>query len=441
MDAPVDLWLAASIVLISLMLSAFFAGAETAFTAASRARMHTLEQAGDPRAAIVNRILAIRERFIGAMLIGYNIVAIGASAFTTSVLTALFGKSGVIYATVGMSVLVIVFAEVLPKTLAISKPDKAALLTARPVAFAVALLGPLAIAIEHLVRLMLKPFGITIGEHQSILSASEEIRGQVALLHREGGVAKSERDMLGGLLDLSNLTVSEVMVHRTKMRAIDADQSSEDIVRAVLASPYTRMPLWRGTHENIIGVLHAKDLLRALDAAGGDASSLKVEALALETWFVPGTTSLRAQLKAFLTKKTHFALVVDEYGEVMGLVTLEDILEEIVGDIADEHDVAVSGVRLQGDGSVNVDGGVPIRDLNRAMDWALPDDEATTIAGLVIHEARTIPDQGTAFNFHGFRFQVVRKAKNRITTLRITRPTPATAQAEQAADEASARTP
>ncbi len=438
MDTHIDLWFAASIVVISLLLSAFFAGAETAFTAASRARMHALEQAGDPRAAIVNRILAIRERFIGAMLIGYNIVAIGASAFTTSVLTALFGKSGVIYATVGMSVLVIVFAEVLPKTLAISKPDKAALLTARPVAFAVALMGPAAIAIEHLVRLMLKPFGVTIGEHQSILTASEELRGQVALMHREGGVAKAERDMLGGLLDLSDLSVSDVMVHRTKMRAIDADQPSEDIVRAVLSSPYTRMPLWRGTPENIVGVLHAKDLLRALDAAGGDASGLKVEALALETWFVPGTTSLRAQLKAFLTKKTHFALVVDEYGEVMGLVTLEDILEEIVGEIADEHDVAVSGVRPQGDGSVNVDGGVPIRDLNRAMDWNLPDDEATTIAGLVIHEARTIPDQGTAFNFHGFRFQVIRKAKNRITTLRITPLTPtgtqATAQAEDQRD-------
>ena len=244
METHIDLWFAASIVAISLLLSAFFAGAETAFTAASRARMHALEQAGDPRAAIVNRILAIRERFIGAMLIGYNIVAIGASAFTTSVLTALFGKSGVIYATVGMSVLVIVFAEVLPKTLAISKPDQAALLTARPVAFAVAVMGPLALAIEHLVRLMLKPFGITIGEHQSILTAADELRGQVALLHREGGVAKAERDMLGGLLDLSELTVSDVMVHRTKMRAIDADQPSEDIVRAVLSSPYTRMPLW-----------------------------------------------------------------------------------------------------------------------------------------------------------------------------------------------------
>ena len=420
MEAHIDLWLAASIVAMSLLLSAFFAGAETAFTAASRARMLSLENAGDARAAIVNRILAVRERFIGAMLIGYNIVAIGASAFMTSVLTAVFGKSGVLYATAVMSVLVIVFAEVLPKTLAITKAEQAALLMARPVAFAVALLGPPALAIEAVVRLMLRPFGVSIGEHQSILSPTEEIRGQVALLHREGGVAKAERDMLGGLLDLSDLSVSEVMVHRTTMRTIDADLPSQEIVREVLASPYTRMPLWRGTPENIVGVLHAKDLLRALDAAGGDASRLSVEALALETWFVPGTTSLRDQLKAFLTRKTHFALVVDEYGEVMGLVTLEDILEEIVGDVADEHDVAVSGVRVQPDGSVNADGGVPIRDLNRAMDWNLPDEEATTIAGLVIHEARTIPDQGTAFNFYGFRFKVLRKARNRIATLRIT---------------------
>lgn len=420
MEPHTDLWLAASIVVISLLLSAFFAGAETAFTAASRARMLALENAGDARARLVNAILARRERFLGAMLIGYNIVAVGASAFLTSVLTGVFGKTGVLYATGVMSVLVIVFAEVLPKTLAISTPDRAALLMARPVAFAVALFGPATRAVEALVRGMLRPFGFRIGERQAILSASDEIRGQVALLHREGGVAKAERDMLGGLLDLSELTVSEVMVHRTKMRTIDADLPSVEIVRAVLASPYTRMPLWRGTSENIVGVLHAKDLLRALDAADGDASGLKVEALALETWFVPDTTSLRDQLKAFLTKKTHFALVVDEYGEVMGLVTLEDILEEIVGDIADEHDVAVSGVRPQGDGSVNADGSVPIRDLNRDMDWDLPDDEATTIAGLVIHEARAIPDTGTAFNFHGFRFQVLRKARNRITALRIT---------------------
>jgi len=415
-----NLWLAAAVVVFCLLLSAFFSASETAFTAASRSRMLVLEKGGDRRAKLVNRLLEMRERFIGTVLIGNNIVNIGVSAFATSVLVAIFGDEGAIYATVIMSILVIVFAEVLPKTIAISSSDQASLFLSRPMSWVVALLGPLAIAIERMVRLMLLPFGIRIGENTPILSASEEIRGQVALLHKEGGVAKADRDMLGGLLDLKDLSVSEVMVHRTKMRTINADLTSEEIVREVLSSPYTRMPLWRESQENIVGVLHAKDLLRALDAVGGDAGKLKVEAIALETWFVPDTTSLRDQLKAFLAKKTHFALVVDEYGEVMGLITLEDILEEIVGDIKDEHDLSVQGVRPQPNGSVNVDGSVPIRDLNRAMDWNLPDEEATTIAGLVIHEAQAIPDTGQIFTFHGFRFQVLRKSRNRIMAVRIT---------------------
>jgi Mg2+/Co2+ transporter CorB len=415
-----NLWLAAAVVVFCLLLSAFFSASETAFTGASRSRMLVLEKGGDRRARLVNRLLEIRERFIGTVLIGNNIVNIGVSAFATSVLVAIFGDEGAIYATVIMSILVIVFAEVLPKTVAISSPETVSLFLSRPMSWAVALLGPLAITIERIARLMLRPFGIRIGENTPILSASEEIRGQVALLHKEGGVAKADRDMLGGLLDLKDLSVSEVMVHRTKMRTINADLTSEEIVREVLSSPYTRMPLWRESQENIVGVLHAKDLLRALDAVGGDASKLRVEAIALETWFVPDTTSLRDQLRAFLAKKTHFALVVDEYGEVMGLITLEDILEEIVGDIKDEHDLSVQGVRPQPNGSVNVDGSVPIRDLNRAMDWNLPDEEATTIAGLVIHEAQAIPDTGQIFTFHGFRFQVLRKSRNRIMALRIT---------------------
>jgi Mg2+/Co2+ transporter CorB len=430
-DLSINLWAAAAIVVFCLALSSFFSAGETAFTAASRARMLALENGGDARARIVNRLLAMRERFIGAMLIGNNIVNIGVSSFTTSVLVAVFGSEGVIYATIFMSILVIIFAEVLPKTIAITNPDKVSLLFARPVSFIVALFGPLTLAIEKLVRVMLRPFGINIDRDQAILSATEEIRGQVDLLHKEGAVARSERDMLGGLLDLRDLTVADVMVHRTKMRTINADLSSEEIVREVLSSPYTRLPLWRDTQENIIGVLHAKDLLRALDAVGGDANKLRIEAIALETWFVPDTTSLRDQLKAFLSKKTHFALVVDEYGEVQGLVTLEDILEEIVGDIKDEHDVMIQGVRPQADGSVNVDGSVPVRDLNRAMDWDLPDDEATTIAGLVIHEARAIPDAGQAFTFHGFRFQVLRKSRNRITALKVT---PLTARTRKAAE-------
>jgi Mg2+/Co2+ transporter CorB len=420
METDSAIWLSFVAVLLCLVVSFFFSGSETALTASSRARMHALEQAGDVRAARVNRLQATRERLIGGILIGNNVVNTAAASLTTGALLALFGEVGIFYATVVVSLLVIIFSEILPKTIAINYPDQVALLVSRPISWIVALFGPVTLAIEKLVRVILRVFGIRIGENQPILTATEEIRANVDLLHKEGSVVKDERDMLGGLLDLRELTVADVMVHRTKMRAINADLSSEEIVREVLSSPYTRQPLWRGSPDNIVGVLHSKDLLRALDAAGGDAGKLKVEAIALESWFVPDTTSLRDQLKAFLAKKTHFALVVDEYGEVMGLVTLEDILEEIVGDITDEHDISVQGVRPQPDGSVNVDGSVPIRDLNRAMAWDLPDEEATTVAGLVIHEAQAIPDAGQVFNFHGFRFHVMRKARNRITLLKIT---------------------
>jgi len=415
-----DPFLALGIVILCLALSAFFSGSETALTAASRARMHALEGAGDERAGIINRLLLAKERLIGAMLIGNSIVNIGASAFTTSVLVQFFGAEGAIYATVVMSILIIIFAEVMPKTMAISTPDRSALLLARPVALAVALFGPLTLAIEAVVRGLLRPFGFRIGENEAVLSATEELRGAVDLLHSEGSVETEARKMFGGLLDLAELEVSDIMVHRTKMRTISADLPPEDIVREVLSSPHTRLPLWSGSPDNIIGVLHAKDLLRAYDAAGGKAANLDVREIALDPWFVPDTNSLQEQLKAFLSKKMHFALVVDEYGEVMGLVTLEDILEEIVGDIRDEHDVRVQGLRALPDGSVRVDGSVPIRDLNRAMDWDLPDEEATTIAGLVIHEAQTIPDTGQIFTFYTYRFEVLRKARNRITLLKIT---------------------
>jgi Mg2+/Co2+ transporter CorB len=274
-------------------------------------------------------------------------------------------------------------------------------------------------AIETLVRWLLKLVGMNVGKDQAVLSAHEELRGAVDLLHREGGVEASDRDMFGGVLDLRELALSDVMIHRTNMITLNADDSPEDVVNAVIASPVTRIPLWRENPENIVGILHVKDLLRALHAVEGDAAKVDIASLMTPPWFVPDTRSVSEQLKAFRRRKTPFALVVDEYGEVEGLVTLEDILEEIVGDITDEHDVAMPGVRRQPDGSVNVDGAVPIRDLNRVMDWNLPDEEATTIAGLVIHEARSIPEVGQSFTFHGFRFRVLRRARNRITALRI----------------------
>jgi Mg2+/Co2+ transporter CorB len=416
----VDIWIAAFIVLSCVLLSAFFSASETALTAASHAHMHALEKEGDKRAALVNRLLRQRNRMIAALLLGSTLVNIGGSAFTTSVLVYLTGESGAVYATIIMTVLLLVFAEVLPKTVAINHPDRLSLRVARLISLFVAVFGPLLVAVEAFVRGVLKLAGVEIGHGRTLLSPYDELKSAVDIMHEEGSVERNWRDMFGGVLDLQILHVADVMIHRTKMRTIDADLPPEQIVREALASPFTRMPLWRGRPDNFIGVIHSKDLLRALDAAGADFAKLDIDAIALEPWFVPESTTLEDQLEAFLKRKTHFALVVDEYGEVMGLVTLEDILEEIVGDIRDEHDLAMQGVRPQGDGSVLVDGAVPVRDLNRVMEWSLPDEEATTIAGLVIHEAAAIPEQGQVFNFHGFRFEVLRKMRNRITVLKVT---------------------
>jgi Mg2+/Co2+ transporter CorB len=413
-------WLTVAAIFICLLVSAFFSASETALTASSRAAMMRLEKHGSRDAGIVNRLMATRERLLGAILLGNNLTNIAASTLATGLLLTFFGKAGVIYATLVMTVVIFIACEVLPKTVAFNAPDRTALAVAQPVDRMVRWFLPILKVVEWLVRLILRGVGMPVGKLQSILSPHEELRGAVDLLHRAGVVEKLDRDMMGGVLDLRELTVSDVMVHRTNMVMLDADEPPERIVDAVLAAAVTRLPLWRGSTDNIIGVLHAKDLLRALHAAGGDAAKIDIAALTTPPWFVPDTTPLYEQLTAFRARKTALALVVDEYGELEGLVTLEDIVEEIVGDISDTQDVAVPGVRALPDGSVNVDGAVPVRDLNRAMDWNIPDDEATTIAGVVIHESRSIPEPGQNFTFHGFRFHVLRKTRNRITALRVT---------------------
>lgn len=409
----------AMVVVFLLSCSFFFSGAETALTAASRARILQLENSGDRRASLVMRLLDMRERLIGTLLICNNLVNTAAASLTTGLLLALFGEVGIVYATVVVSVLVIVFSEVLPKTVAIAAPERWALFVAPMVALFVRIVGPVTAAVDLIVRGVLWIFGVRASAQSEAITGAEEIRGTVDLLAKDGSVAREDRHMLGGLLDLSDLTVSDIMVHRTKMLALDAERPVDQIISAALESPYTRVPLWKGEAQNIIGILHAKSLVRALHAAGGDESKIIIDDVLTPPWFVPDTTALRDQLKAFLKRRAHMALVVDEYGEVMGLIALEDIIEEIVGEIADETDEELPGVRVLPDGTVSADGQVPIRDLNRKMDWALPDEEATTIAGLVIHEARMIPDPGQTFTFHGFTFQVLRKERNRITRLKI----------------------
>ncbi len=419
-----------------LILSGFFSGSETALTAASRAKMHALEEDGSKRARMVNHLLQIRERFIGAILLGNTLANVAASALATSLFLTLFGDKGVIYATIVMTVIVVVFAEVLPKTYAILNADRMALLVAPVVRLLVAVLAPVTTTMQWIVRHTLRLFGLSISDDAEVLSAHEEIRGAIELHHKEGGVVKLTRDMLGGVLDLRELTVSDIMVHRTNMEAIDAELPADKIIDLALKGSHTRVPLWRGEREEIVGILHAKTLLKALRDSKGDLSKIDIMSLAVPPWFVPDTTTLKDQLNAFLKRKAHFAIVVDEYGEVMGLVTLEDIIEEIVGDITDETDIASAMAKPQADGSLIVDGVVPIRDVNRLMDWDLPDEEATTIAGLVIHEAQTIPNPGQAFTFHDYRFEVLKRQRNRITSLRVT-PLAAKAAVKTEASKAS----
>ncbi|MBO6813410.1 MAG: HlyC/CorC family transporter [Rhizobiaceae bacterium] len=412
-------WLIFFAILLLIVLSGFFSGSETALTAASRARMHQYEKNGDTRAGIVMKLLERQDQLIGTLLIGNNIVNILASALATSLFLKLFGEAGVAVATLVMTLLVVIFAEVMPKSFALSYADKFAVSVAPVVRILVIVFSPFAVAVGWIVRRLLRQLGVDIDSGASLLTGHEELRGAVEVLHRDGSVVKDDRDRLGGILDLHELEISDVMIHRTNMETINLDDSPEQIVKQLLDSPFTRIPLWQGDSDNIVGVIHSKDVLRALATKKSDISQVDIKRIASKPWFVPETTTLKDQLDAFLREKAHFALVVDEYGEVEGLVTLEDILEEIVGDIADEHDEAVSGVEHQADGSWIVDGNVQLRDLNRALDWQLPDEEANTIAGLVIHAAQTIPEEKQAFTFFGKRFVILKREKNRITQLRI----------------------
>ncbi len=413
----------APVVVTLLAVSGLFSAAETSLTGASRGRMHQLERDGDRAAGRVNRLLSNREQMIGSVLLGNNLINILASAIVTEVLTeTLHGGWGVAAATALMTVLVLVFAEVLPKTLAILRADDVARWLSAPTELAVFVFNPFVRAVQWFVRGTLRIFGVRVESEAGTTEAHEEIRGAVEYHHSEGVVESGDRRMLGGVLDLSDMDVAEIMVHRRSIAMLDVELAPRELVKEALASPHTRLPVYRNEPENIIGVLHAKDLLRAVSETQGGIDALAIEPLMREPWFIPDTTKLKDQLNAFRKRRNHFAIVVDEYGALQGLVTLEDIIEEIVGEIEDEHDMVAEGVRRQPDGSANVDGQVSIRELNRAMDWDLPDEDAVTIAGLVIHEAQTIPDVGQTFIFHGHRFQVLRRARNQITALKVSAP-------------------
>jgi magnesium and cobalt exporter, CNNM family len=425
-----------------LAANAFYVAAEFALVKSRGYRINAMAEQNRFAARLLQQMLGNIEAYLACCQLGITMASLGlgwvgeptVSALLKPILVPLGMPESALHFTsflIGFLVfssLHIVIGEQVPKTLAIREPVPVSQWIAYPLYASFLLFYPLNWLLNTASRSILRLLGVRETSQQEILT-DVEIEGLVEASAEHGKMEEVQAEYIQNVFRFGELEVSDVMVHRTNMITLNADDSPEDIVNAVIASPVTRLPLWRGNPENIVGILHVKDLLRALHAVDGEASKVDVASLLTPPWFVPETRPVSEQLKAFRRRKTPFALVVDEYGEVEGLVTLEDILEEIVGDITDEHDVAMPGVRRQPDGSVNVDGAVPIRDLNRVMDWNLPDEEATTLAGLVIHEARSIPEVGQNFTFHGFRFRVLRRARNRITALRI-QPLPRTRPAK-----------
>lgn len=420
------------IAVLLLAANAFYVAAEFALVKSRGFRVKAMAEQNRFGARLLMKMMGNIEAYLACCQLGITMASLGlgwvgeptVAALLKPVLEPLGLPDSALHLTAFLagflvfSSLHIVIGEQVPKTLAIRQPVPVSQWIAYPLYASYLIFYPLNWLLNTASRAILRMLGVEESSQNEILTDSE-IEGLVEESAEHGKMESGEAEYIQNVFRFGDLAVSDVMVHRTKMVSVNVDGPRDAVIEAILDSEYTRIPLWREKPENIIGVLHAKDLLRAIRAADGDISKVDVSTLALPPWFVPEMRPISEQLKAFRRRKTHFALVVDEYGEVEGLVTLEDILEEIVGDISDEHDVAVAGVRAQPDGSVVVDGSVPIRDLNRAMDWHLPDEEATTIAGLVIHEARSIPDRGQSFTFHGFRFRVLRRERNRITALRI----------------------
>ena len=407
-------------ILLCVGASAFFAGAETAVTGVSEARIFHLVQEGDKRAKRIARLRKNKEALIGSLLLGNSAVHILGSALAAGLAIKLYGEQGVFYASAIMTVIVVTFGEVLPKTFAILNSERVTLRISYLLAGICWVLKPFTRVIQWIDYPFLRMLGVKGGHEMSLVSATESIRGTIELHHSEGGVEKDDRDMLGSILDLNRREVSEVMIHRKQVESIDIGDEPEAIITAAIASAHSRIPLYKDDSENIVGVLYMKDLFRLIRQQKIGITREMIRRIAQKPWFVPETTILADQLNAFRNKRKHFACVVDEYGAWQGIVTLEDIIEEIVGEIDDEHDpLAIADVMPFGESAYRVSGTVTIRDINRQLGWDLPDDDATTVAGLVLYEARVIPDVGASFEFYGYRFTVEERRTNQITVLTV----------------------
>lgn len=410
----VQLTIEISIILVLIIFSAFFSGSETGLTAASRAKLHKLKIEGNKNASKAWKLRNQKNKLISSILLGNNIVNILASALMTKLMITHFAEAGVLYATLIMTALLLIFAEVLPKTYAIQNAEKVAMLVSPAFTWLVKLFSPITYAIDKIVDVIIRALRLNSND-DDLVSGEEALRGAIDLHHIEGAVVTDEKNMLGGVLDLSKMAVDDIMIHRKKMYTLDIEQPLDKIISEIIKCQFTRIPFWKNDPDNIIGILHVKDLLSVISRK----KKVHIESLLIKPWFIPKTTLVKSQLVEFRIRKKHFSLVVDEYGVIQGMVTLEDILEEIVGEITDEHDVTENHINKNKDGSYMIDGMFTVRDLNRELDWKLPDDKANTVAGLIINELERIPDVGEKFNFYDTRFEISEKNGSQITKIRL----------------------
>ena len=405
-------------ILLLLILSGFFSGSETALTASTRSRLTGLSNKGHKNAKTAIELLNKKESLIGAILLGNNLVNILASALATSLSIKIFGDTGVAYAVIIMTALIVIFAEILPKTYALTNSEKLALTVSpifRPIVY---LLWPVTWMMEKIVFFILSIFKIKLEKNMRVLSVEDEIRGTLDLHHKEGRLYKSDKDMVTGVLDLAEVTVEDVMVHRSNMFTVNIDDDPKKILNSVINSSFTRIPVWQNNDENIIGIIHSKHLLKIMSQNRDITRSDMMQSL-IKPLFIPETTSLKEQLKMHLNTKKKLAIVVDEYGVLMGMISLEDIMEEIVGDITDEIDEGLTSVVKNEDGTLTINGGTEIRDINRIYNWNLPEEEANTLSGLIIHESRSFPSEGQVFNYYGFIFEILEVKDNLIHKIKV----------------------
>ena len=408
------------IIFFLLIISGLLSGSETSITSVSKSKIHKLSNRGDVRAKKVLKLIEKKNDLVSSILIGNNIINILASVLATALLIKYYGDKGILYSTVVMSALIVIFSEVFPKNYALLRPDRFVLTMSGPLTIFSKLLLPFILFLRFINFIIFKLMRVDTANKVTSKTAREDIRNIINMHEDEGRLLKDESDMLNAILDLKEITVEKIMTHRKNIYSINIEETDTFFTK-IAKSSFSRIPVWKDNPNNILGLVHAKNVLSNLDENGAlDINKIKENLI--KPWFVPETTKAKDQLNEFIKRKEKLAFIVDEYGELMGLISMEDIIEEIVGNIFDEKDFSTIGIRRLENNIFRIRGDVNIRDINRELDIAIPEGSSSTIAGYIIDQTESFPDVGQIFAYDGIIYEIINKNKNQITQIKLTLP-------------------